>query len=267
MTEQGPTESDPRHIQSVLNSFEIIGIVRERQGARIRDIAENVDLSKPSIHTHLTTLCETGFLEKEGAEYKLGMEFIPAGEYVKNRLDIYHHSRPVVDDVLEESYEAVHLVVENDGLEMTVYETWGEDAVATNYHTRIRESPQHLHYSSTGKALLAHFSTEKIDEIIEKHGLTEQTPRTITDRDALFDRLELIRERGYAVNDEEELHGIRAVGAPIKTPGGDVLGALSVSGPKQKLAGEVLETTLPERVTHASNLIEINLDLETKASD
>jgi len=254
--------STPRTVQSVEHTIDILDFVRENEETRIRDIAESIDLSKPSIHTHLTTLCGCGYLIQNGETYKLGMEFIPMGEYVKNHIDIYRYGRTVLDELAAEKEEATHLVVEHDGLEMTVYESWGEHAVATNYHTHIRGKPQHLHYSSTGKSILAHLPETRVEEIIDNHGLPERTKNTITDPETLFDQLENIREQGYALNDQEEIHGIRAVGAPILNKDGDVLGALSVSGPTKRLSDDAIKTDLPERVMHAANVIEINTEME-----
>lgn len=87
-----------------------------------------------------------------------------------------------------------------------------------------------LHNIAAGKAILAHLSEERVEEIIGQHGLEEWTERTITDREALFSELETIREQEYARNDGETFEGFRAVASPILHEG-ELLGSIVVSGP------------------------------------
>lgn len=84
---------------------------------------------------------------------------------------------------------------------------------------------------------------------------------TITNRETLFERLSEVRERGYAYNDEGEVTGLRAVGAPIRRPDGAVLGSISVSGPTSYLDDERFDEGVPELVTSAANVIEVNMNM------
>jgi DNA-binding IclR family transcriptional regulator len=104
-----------------------------------------------------------------------------------------------------------------------------------------------------------------VRDIVDEQGLVRQTENTLTDTDELFAELETIRERGYAVNDEEEIRGMRSVGVPIRGIDGDVCGAVSVTGPAARLTGERFESELPDLVMQTANLIEVNL--ETAAFD
>lgn len=83
-------------------------------------------------------------------------------------------------------------------------------------------------------------------------------------RDGLVADLERVREQGCAVNDEEQLVGIRAVGALVTTSDGDVLGAISVFGPTSRLTVEEVETTLAEAVIRASNITRVNVHTITE---
>nr|WP_239640665.1 IclR family transcriptional regulator C-terminal domain-containing protein [Haloferax denitrificans] len=100
---------------------------------------------------------------------------------------------------------------------------------------------------------------------MEQRGLPAQTKNTVTDRDALFEELEQIRERGYAYNDEEEIRGFRAIAAPIEDPSGEVLGSVSVSGPTSLLQGEQFQEHVPKLVTQSANVIEVNINMNTQS--
>ena len=87
-----------------------------------------------------------------------------------------------------------------------------------------------LHCTSNGKVLLA-FSTEAERERLLRAPLTKLTPRTITDVRKLRAQLEEIRVRGYAQTMEELEEGLNAVAAPVRGMSGELVAALSVSGP------------------------------------
>jgi DNA-binding IclR family transcriptional regulator len=115
----------------------------------------------------------------------------------------------------------------------------------------------HMHMTALGKALLTTQSDERVDEIIDTHGLPAATQHTITDRDELFEELEAIREQGYSVEDQERREGIRAIGVPIHDDDGGAIGAVSISGPVSKLTDERISEELLEQIRNAVNIIEI----------
>ncbi|RLM48441.1 IclR family transcriptional regulator, partial [Halobellus sp. Atlit-31R] len=93
----------------------------------------------------------------------------------------------------------------------------------------------HQHNSSVSKANLAGFPDTSVNEILDRWGLPAETEYTITDRDALMEDIERTSERGYSVNDQEAVEGLRSVGVPVTAPHGGVLGALDISGPLYRL--------------------------------
>jgi DNA-binding IclR family transcriptional regulator len=115
-----------------------------------------------------------------------------------------------------------------------------------------------LHCTGLGKAILSCYSEERVREIVDRHGMPAMTENTITDPDELTNELEVVRDRGYAIDDEEIQPGLRCVAAPINADNTSDVGAVSVSGPTGRFKRDRLETELPELVTSAANVIEIN---------
>ena len=113
-----------------------------------------------------------------------------------------------------------------------------------------------------GKAILAGLPDERVREIVDRHGLPRTTERTLTDEEELFAALEAIRDRGRAYDEEERMRGLCCVAAAIRDPTGAVLGAISVSGPRNRLAGRPLETDPPKSIPGAQNVIELNVAYE-----
>lgn len=147
-----------------------------------------------------------------------------------------------------------NLLVEEHGRGVFLYRAKGADAVHMDTHAGKRVP---LHTTGFGKSILAHLPAKRVETILDRHGLPSVTSGTITDRAALYEELETVRERGYAYDDEERLEGLRCVAAPIVV-NETVLGAVSVSGPKSRMQRDWYTDELPSLVMSAANVIEIN---------
>jgi DNA-binding IclR family transcriptional regulator len=263
-----PEEHGHRTIKSVDTACRLVKLLRERREATVSSLADDLDLAPGTVHTHLATLKDHGLVVQESGGYRLGPRFLTLGEFVRNHSDLYQAAKEEIEALADESGECVHLLTEHDGRLVPVYERFGENAVAVEYHNRKREEPvKHLHCTAAGKAILAYTPDERVEEIVDTVGLPPNTPQTITDREALFDELERIRERGYSVADEEQLQGIRAVGAPIRDSNGNARGAVAVSGPTSRLKGEHFESAVPELVTQTANICEVNYETQDLSED
>lgn len=258
-------ENQVRTLKTVETSAKVLWTLKEMDGATVTQIANELDVSKGAAYNHLATLKDQRMLEQEGDIYRLGLKFVVLGEYVKRHMQLYTAARDETDNLADDTDECIHLMVEEHGEGIQIYNARGENTVVQPYHDRNLANPDHLHYGSAGKAILAFLPDERVDRIIEEKGLPRKTQHTITDRERLFEELETIRERGYAINDEEEVIGLRAVGAPIRNSNGEVVGSVSVSGPNSRLKGDLLESELPERVMEAANIIQLNLETATNS--
>ena len=98
-----------------------------------------------------------------------------------------------------------------------------------------------------------------VDSIIDRYGITAITEITITDRAELHNEIETIRERGYATDEGERVEGMRCVAASITDSEDDPLGAISVSGPKNRIQGDRFHEEIPSKVLRAANVIEVNI--------
>jgi len=253
-------DTNSRTIQSVAATTDIIEHIRERKGGTVSELADAVDLSPASVHSHLATLKQAGFIVQRGAEYDLGPQLLTLGEYVRNHSELYQAAKQQVERLATESGESTHLIIEHDGKIFTLYERFGSNAVGVEYHDRKREEPlNHTHCTAAGKSILSGLPDERVESILEEWGMPRNTENTITDSEALLDELAEVRELGHAFADEEQMQGIRAVGAPIFGPDGDVEGAIAVSGPASRLQGGRFREELPDKVTRAANICEVNL--------
>lgn len=261
-------DDEPRRIQSADRVCDILEHLRETGGTTVSELADAVGLSPGTAHTYLATLESRGFVRKYDGEYRLGLELLPYGEHVRLQNDLYRAAKAELHRLAHGSNATAHLMTEYDGRLVVLHEAFGEDAIGTEFHPRKRERPQtHLHCTAAGKAILAHMPDYRVAEIIHDHGLVSYTPSTITDSDELAAELEVVRERGFALNDQEQMQGIRAVGAPILYDGEHVLGAVSLSGSASNWSGNRFREEFPEKVMRAANAIEVNVHAEHPDGD
>lgn len=256
-----------RTIKSVETTTKIIEFLRREDGATISRIAEALELAPGTVHTHLSTLKAADYVVQSGGEYRLGYHLLALGESVRNHHELYQAAKDEIESLANETGESIHLIIEHDGRIFALYERFGDEAVGVEFHNRKREQPlTHLHCTAAGKAILSHLSEGRVDEILEQQGLPKLTENTITDREALLDALETVRRRGYAHSDEEQMAGIRAVGAPIGGEHDEPAGAIAVSGPTARLKEATFRESLPENVVQATNICEVNLQTEREAN-
>lgn len=257
-------EPKSRTIKSVTTTLEVVQVIREQNGATVTEIATQLDFSPATIHSHLSTLKQEGYVVQRGTTYDLGPQFLAAGEHVRNRSHLYQAAKEEVDKLAEETGECGHLIIEHAGQLFALYERFGPDAIGTDYHDQKRGKPlNHLHCTAAGKSILAQLPEQRIESIISERGLPRITAETIHQQEPLFEELSEIRERGYAFADEEQLQGIRAVGTSITGPNNETAGAIAVSGPTARLQQERFHDTLPEIVLQTANICEVNLQTLT----
>jgi len=247
-----------RTLSTTKTSFEVIELLKERGGARVTELADELEMAPSTVHSHLATLAETEYLVKEGDIYHLGLAFLELGEHVRTRKEPYTIAESYTQQLATETKCRAVFAVEEHGRGVYMYTFSGDHAVWT-YSTVGKSFP--LHATAAGKSILSQLPEDRVTEIIDRHGLDAQTEATITDLDDLLAELATIDEQGYAYNHEEQLDGVKAVGVPVTGPDDRVLGAFSVASPANRMKGEWFETELPETVLAVANEFELEISL------
>lgn len=248
----------PRTLSTVETTCEIVEELERQGGATVTEVATALNLSKGGAYNHLATLRETGYVTKEDGEYALSYKFLNKGRYVLDTDLLYRAGRNTTKRLAADTGEFTHLMTCQNGRGIYLLKEKGEKGISEDFNKMKMRKHDYLHWSSSGKAYLAHLPTEEAKRIIDEHGLPSMNENTITDPDDLLDELEAIREQGYAVNDQEEIVGTRAIGAPIMNDRG-LYGAVSISGPKSRFTYDEIEGWLSEKVLEAANIISVNI--------
>jgi DNA-binding IclR family transcriptional regulator len=237
-------------------SLDIVDAIRELNGATIPEISEYLGSSDSTVHRHLVSLQDYGYVVNSEDEYHIGLRFLTLGGYAQQQIIAYPKIKEKVDQLAAKTGERAQFIVEEKGMRVYLYTEVGESAVQTGAHIG-RRGP--LHVSAAGKSILANLPEDRVSEILEEHGLSGGGKRSISNREELDETLETVRERGYAFNRQETTEGVNAVGAPVLDNAGAVIGALSISGPAHRLKGDRLLETCSEHVLAAANELELHI--------
>lgn len=222
----GPTTG--RRKKTTETSFKIIELLAELDGARVTEVADELDLSPSTAQEHLATLKEIEFVVKDGDEYYPGLEFLRIGRYVRTRKKAYVLAEEYTKQLGQKLGWRSHFVIEEHGKGVFLHLYSGDQAEWV--HEKIGNR-QYMHSTATGKAILAYLSEEYCEDVIDRWGLPQITSNTTTDRDDLYEEFRVIRDQGYAINYGENIKGIRTFAVPVKDQFDQVIGAFSVTVP------------------------------------
>jgi len=243
-------------VKTAQTTLEILEALKRQNGATVTELTGIFDLSKSSVHNYLNTLERDGYVTNEGNTYHVGLRLLSLGGYARHGEQIYDIAKDEVREIADETGELVNLLVEEHGRGIYVYRAHGENAVMTDSYIGQRV---YLHNTALGNAILAYLPRDRVNEILDQHGMPATTENTITNRDDLFAQLERIREEGVAFDEEARLKGLRCVAVPIVNNNDTVEGAISVSGPASRFEGEWFREELPEKLERVANVIELNI--------
>ena len=244
-------------VSTTEKTLRLIEALRETNGAGVTELAERLDVGKSAVHNHLSTLRDHGYVVKEGDTYRTGLKFLEVGGERRNRMRLYQAAEPKVNELAQRSGELCNLMIEEGGVGVYLYRAKGDNAVDLDTHAGRRT---YLHSTALGKAILAYLPRDRVDEILDRHGLPAETDNSITDRETLLRELDGTRERGYALDDEERLKGLRCMAVPIRTSDGRVRGAISISSPRSRMKGDRLEHEIVEMARNAANVVELDIN-------
>jgi len=237
------SDSNSSILGTTTTSLEIIELLRDMDGARVNELAEEMDRPKSTVHGHLKTLERKLFVMKEGDVYYPGPELLRLGHYVETLRSEYVLAEEFTERLRDQlGYRSI-FVAEMGGQGVFLHLATGQRSEWSHEGPGER---LYLHNTAVGKAILASKPEWRVEEILDQWGMPAETENTITSHEALLDELEEVREQGYAVNRGENIEGLSAVGVAVEDQSGVAFGAFSVTGPSQVFDADVIETVADE---------------------
>ena len=224
------------------------------QGIGVRDLSLKVNLPKGTTHRLLSSLSYLGYVRQDTKtrNYLLGFKLVELGNILLSQLDLRREAAPFLKDLAERTKETIHMVILDQDEVVYIDKVEGDNNPSgLRMASRIGlRNPAHS--SAVGKVLLSHFSDEALGQFLRRKGLLRRTENTITDPAQLKEHLKIVRDQGYAIDDEENEKGVRCVGAPIYDEAGNAVAAISISGPAFRVTKKMAQETLVKEVMNTA---------------
>jgi IclR family transcriptional regulator, acetate operon repressor len=227
-TSSGESGAGTGGVQSIERAFELLEALADGGGTLgLPQLASTSGLPLPTIHRLIRTLVALGYVRQEKSRhYVLGPRLIRLGESAGQMLSTW--AMPHLTALVQSLGETANLAMLDGDQIVYIAQVPGRHSMRMFTEVGRRVSP---HCTAVGKALLAHLPEGEIDAVIRSRGLKSFTRNTITSATLLKRELKTIRERGYAVDNEEIDEGLRCIGAPVRDFSGRVVASMSIAGP------------------------------------
>lgn len=215
-------------VSAIIKAHEVLEYISSRSEATFTEIYTDLKRPKSSTYKIISTLETLGYIRSvgDGGRYSLGTKLLELGARAGSQYDLVTEARPLVKRLSMETQRTCHVGIldKND----VVY------VVKENTHCLIRIDTWvgkriGVYCTALGKALLAWRNEWEVKAILDDVEFEKVAPNTITDKEKFLQILPEIKERGWALDDEESVKMVRCVAAPIFDQKGDVCAALSVS--------------------------------------
>jgi IclR family acetate operon transcriptional repressor len=242
VTELGPEvgagHKSAEVVKTLEKSLRILELLlTARSGLSINEIAVQTRTHRASVHRLLTSLHVLGWVDRPSSRpiYRASLRFYALARVFVQNYGVVERLEPLLTELSALTHETAHLGV-LDGFEVL--------------HIGRVESPERVgvasrlgsrgwaHTSGMGKALLAAQPDDVLERYIVETGLPEMTVNSFTDPDALRGEIALVRQRGFAVDNEEDAIGVRCLGTTLPAPNGAPVLAVSITGPSPRLTLE-----------------------------
>ncbi|HKZ80399.1 MAG TPA: IclR family transcriptional regulator [Pyrinomonadaceae bacterium] len=233
-------KASPYRVQVLERSLGILELLcSEGPELSLIELSERLRLHKSTTHRLVGVLEQHRFVEKSSnnGKYRLGLKLFELGSKAIAHLDWRERARRFLQRLAFETGETAHLCILDDGEVLYLEKV---EAPRTVRVPSIVGRRYPAHCGAAGKTLLAFQPEEEIEELIKRRGLKAYTRNTLTTPAQLREGLRLVREQGYAIDNEEFEEGLECIGAPIRDYSGKVVAAISIAGPAFRMTEDKL---------------------------
>jgi len=229
-------KKDTGIIHSLDKGLYLLEIIEQaHQPLNLQELWRKLKWDKATIYRLLVTLEKRGYLHRDPQtrQYSLGIKICALYDSLIRKLDLQQITKPHLAQLVKQTGQTAHLAVAVGGCIVFIDRAVGSEILSVNTQIGAMEP---LHCTALGKAFLA-YSEEGMQEELLSGPLNRFTPKTIVGKRELREEMTRIRSRGYAVDDEEYLEGIRCIAAPILNSQGLPVALIGISGPKTRIRG------------------------------
>lgn len=248
-------KKDTSILQSVQNGLKIIRLFSvEKPIWGITEMSKELELNKSTVSRLVNDLIEEGFLQKKKNKYCLGLSLLCLSGVITSNLEIQREAKDTLQELVDKVEETAHLCI-LEGVHITYLQK-----VECKHPVRLmshigRNNPASC--TSSGKVLLANQKDSVIENVIQA-GLPKMGPNSVTDPKEFLHQLRVVKEQNYSVCIDELHDDIVSIAAPIYDYTGEVVAAISIAGPSQRIKTDHIPLYI-DTVKNAGNEISAKL--------
>jgi len=252
-----PSSNDEAEYVMVLEKglaiIEAVGLLRGP--ATLTQLAELTGHTKASVRRCLLTLCKLGYASQDGRQFRLAPRSLRLGHAYVASDALTKIAQPILDVISERTHESASIAVLDS-----------QDAVFVARSTHRRSLANGLgvgarlpaYCSATGRVLLSDMPKDEVKFLLNRMTRPPVTPRTLTGLKEIMREIDLVRTRGYALNDQELEIGLRSIAVPLRTGRGELIAALSLSVSTSRMSrADVVDKLLPDLEAARRNFAEL----------
>jgi len=234
--------------KSIVKTFKLLELIHSLREPSLKDLSDATQMPKPTVHRILSTLKTLGYVNFDtgSLRYTLGHQFMQIARSASSGMNIIELAKPRMQALRENFNETVNLarLVQNGVVFVHIEET----THAFRYVDHIGDSAA-LHYTAVGKVICAFMNPDDLDVLLKDYTFTQNTQKTITNKEDFLVQLKGIRKRGYAFDNEEGTEGVICQAVPVFNSEHHITGAISISIPRIRSSNKLLaaiEQELPK---------------------
>lgn len=236
--------SDHSTVYSVEKALAIVDCLMRCDGSlTAREIALRIGINRTTAHRLLNTLMNRGWIDRmtNGTGYRISLQHLVVSKLAYDRQDVLAAIRPKLQELSTVSRETVHVGVLDRHELVHIDKVDSPERVGVSSTVGARAFP---HLTALGKAILAASAREIVDEYIA-FTTSLHDPDAQFDADWLHEELNLTRQRGFSIDDEEDSLGVRCIGSAILAGSGEPIFAISITGPSGRFTMEQANRCAP----------------------
>ncbi|MDF1526470.1 MAG: IclR family transcriptional regulator [bacterium] len=215
------------YAKTLEKGLRILNLFDDRNSAwSLTEAAAKTGINLTSTYRLVNTFIKLGYLNKDNKSklLRLGPMAVALGNRILSGFDFNRLIKPLVDEIHNKYHVSIDVSLFQSGLMVQIYNI--ETTTTLTYHQDVISD--FLYFTATGKSVLANLPEDELEELINHQSFEIRTDQTIVNKEGLYADLVSVRERGYAINNEEYIKGLIAIGAPILNQNtGRPIGAIS----------------------------------------
>jgi len=220
-------KSEQNTVQSLDRALSVLQHLSEQRGISLSDLAKETEQSPATLYRLLTTFQLHRMTEFDEIEqlWHIGAGAYRIGSSYLKRTSVVERSRPVMRQLMQDTGETANLGVEQTDMVLFVSQVETHESIRAFFPPGTQAK---MHASGIGKALLAYYAPERLNQWFLEQRLTKYTDATITDPDALRRELADIRASGLSFDNEEKNIGMRCIASPVFNGFGEPVAGLRI---------------------------------------